>query len=58
VAGPLPSVVALTAALSALVQIAARDSQAAVEKHLDEFARAYAFLIAPEGSAPPDEESV
>jgi len=58
VAGPLPSVVALTAALSTLVQIAARDSQAAVDKHLDEFARAYAFLIAPEGSAPPDEESV
>jgi len=48
----------LTAALSTLVQIAARDSQAAVDKHLDEFARAYAFLIAPEGSAPPDEESV
>lgn len=58
VAGPLPSVVALTAALSTLVQIAARDSQAAVDEHLDEFARAYAFLIAPEGSAPPDEESV
>jgi DNA-binding MurR/RpiR family transcriptional regulator len=57
IAGPLPSIVALTAALSALVLIAARDSAASVEKNLDEFRRAYAFLAAPEVSAPSDEDA-
>ena len=57
VAGPLPSVVALTAALSALVQIAARESQAAVEKHLEDFQRTYAFLALPDIGEPPEDES-
>lgn len=48
--GPLPSIVALVAALSALVQIAAKDSDAAVEKHLDEFKRTFEFLRAPEAT--------
>jgi DNA-binding MurR/RpiR family transcriptional regulator len=55
--GPLPSIVALSAALSALVLIAAKDSTASVEKHLEEFQRAYAFLAAPDVAAPPDEEA-
>jgi DNA-binding MurR/RpiR family transcriptional regulator len=57
VAGPLPSVVALAAALSALVQIAARDSQASVEHHLEEFQRTYDFLTTPEIAEPPEDES-
>ncbi len=57
VAGPLPSVVALTAALSALVQIAARESQAAVEKHLEDFQRTYEFLALPDIGEPPEDES-
>ena len=57
VAGPLPSVVALTAALSALVQIAARESQAAVEKHLEDFQRTYEFLATPDIGEPPEDES-
>ncbi len=56
VAGPLPSVVALAAALSALVQIAARDSQASVERRLEDFQRTYDFLTTTEFGAPPDEE--
>jgi hypothetical protein len=47
-AGPLPSIVALVAALSALVQIAVRDSNASVEKHREEFQRTFDFLRAPE----------
>jgi DNA-binding MurR/RpiR family transcriptional regulator len=57
VAGPLPSVVALTAALSALVQIAARESQTAVEKHLEDFQRTYEFLALPDIGEPPEDES-
>lgn len=44
VAGPLPSIVGLTAALTALVQVAARDSAASVERHIDAFEKAYQFL--------------
>jgi DNA-binding MurR/RpiR family transcriptional regulator len=47
VAGPLPSIVALTAALGALVQVASKDNPASVEKHLDEFQRAYSYLTEP-----------
>ncbi len=47
VAGPLPSVVALVAALSALVLIAARDSDATAQKYREEYERAFAFLTAP-----------
>ncbi len=57
IAGPLPSIVALTAALSALVLIAAKDNDLAVEKHVEEFQRAYAFLAASDISAPPDEDA-
>jgi DNA-binding MurR/RpiR family transcriptional regulator len=48
--GPLPSIVALVAALSALVQIAARDSNASVDKRQEEFLRTYSFLTAPEAT--------
>ena len=56
VAGPLPSVVALAAALSALVQIAARESQSSVEKHLEDFQRTYEFLSTPDISNPLEDE--
>ena len=54
--GPLPSIVALVAALSALVQIASRDSEASVERHLDEFQRTFEFLTAPETTIETPEE--
>jgi DNA-binding MurR/RpiR family transcriptional regulator len=55
--GPLPSIVALVAALSALVQIAARDNNASVDKRQEEFLRTYSFLTAPEATIDfPDEE--
>lgn len=46
--GPLPSVVALVAALSALVQVASRDSEAAIERRQEEFDMAYAYLTQPD----------
>lgn len=57
--GPLPSIVALTAALAGLVQIAGRDSAESVEKRLDEFQRTYEFLTQAENNAeiPEDEEA-
>jgi DNA-binding MurR/RpiR family transcriptional regulator len=56
VAGPLPSIVAITAGLSALVQIAAKENVASVEKHQEEFVRAFTFLTTSEASDPPEEE--
>jgi DNA-binding MurR/RpiR family transcriptional regulator len=56
--GPLPSIVALVAALSALVQIAARDSDASVDRHLEEFQRTYDFLTAPEATLDLAEDQV
>ena len=53
--GPLPSIVGLTAALAALVQIASDGSPAAVEKHLAAFTQAYQFLIQPEGDTASEE---
>lgn len=44
VTGPLPSIVGLVTALTALVQLAAKDSPASVERHLEEFEQAYQFL--------------
>ena len=44
VAGPLPSIVGLVTALTALVQLAAKDSPASVERHLETFEHAYQFL--------------
>lgn len=58
VAGPLPSIVALTAGLSALVQIAAKESTASVEKHREDFQRAFTFLTTTDASAPPEEDEV
>ncbi len=53
--GPLPSVVALVAALAALVQVASRGSEAAIERHLEEFEQAYAYLTEPDtGEGVPD----
>lgn len=49
-AGPLPSIVALVAALSALVQIAAKDSDASVERQREEFRRTFEFLRAAEST--------
>lgn len=57
VAGPLPSIVAITAGLSALVQIAAKESDASVEKHHKEFQRAFSFLTTSETSEPLGEEA-
>lgn len=44
VAGPLPSVVALVAALNGLVQVAAKDSPNTAEDYLEQFEQAYQFL--------------
>jgi DNA-binding MurR/RpiR family transcriptional regulator len=55
VAGPLPSIVGLVAALAALVQIAAQDSLASVDKHLAAFTQAYQFLTQPEAEIAEDE---
>jgi DNA-binding MurR/RpiR family transcriptional regulator len=51
VAGPLPSIVALVAALSGLVQVAGRDNEESVEKRLDEFTRTYEFLTQTDNAA-------
>jgi len=42
--GPLPSIIALVAALSTLVLIAAKENQDSVDRHLDAFEAAYQFL--------------
>ena len=42
--GPLPSIVAITAAMSALVWIAARETPGAVERRQADFERIYTFL--------------
>lgn len=57
VAGPLPSVVALVAALSALVLIAARDSHASVESHLADYVRTFQFLTDPAITDAPEDEA-
>ena len=44
ISGPLPSIVALVAALSGLVQVAAKDSPAAVDRHTEAFEQAFQFL--------------
>jgi DNA-binding MurR/RpiR family transcriptional regulator len=51
VAGPLPSVVGVVTALTALVQLAAKDSPEAVERHLQEFEQTYQFLTQEEAIA-------
>ena len=48
VAGPLPSIVAIVAALSALIQVAARDSDAAAENFVDGFESVYEYLTQPD----------
>ncbi|MCB0079405.1 MAG: hypothetical protein KDE47_00670, partial [Caldilineaceae bacterium] len=48
VAGPLPSIVALVAALAGIVQIASQYSAADVEAYLAEFNQAYQFLTQPD----------
>jgi DNA-binding MurR/RpiR family transcriptional regulator len=55
VAGPLPSIVCLVAALSALVQIASKDSASTVEQHLTAFTQAYQFLTRPDIDATDDD---
>jgi DNA-binding MurR/RpiR family transcriptional regulator len=44
VAGPLPSIVALVTALTGLVQVAAKDSPATVERQIETFESAFQFL--------------
>jgi DNA-binding MurR/RpiR family transcriptional regulator len=44
ISGPLPSIVALVAALSGLVQVAAKDSPASVERHTELFEQAFQYL--------------
>jgi hypothetical protein len=51
VAGPLPSIVGLVAALTSLVLMAAKDNQASVDRHLETFDRAYQFLTHAEAIA-------
>ena len=48
VAGPLPSIVAIVAALSGLIQVAARDSDAAAEVFVESFESVYEFLTQPD----------
>lgn len=48
VAGPLPSIVAIVAALSALIQVAVRDSDSTAEDYISEFEAAYEFLTQPD----------
>ncbi len=45
---PLPSIIALTTALSALVQLASKSNATAIEKHIDAFNAAFLFLIQPD----------
>jgi DNA-binding MurR/RpiR family transcriptional regulator len=45
VAGPLPSIVALTAALAALVHVLAADSDDSVQTYLGDFETAYQYLV-------------
>ena len=51
VAGPLPSIVGLIAALTSLVLMAARDNPASVERHIETFEQAYQFLTQEEAIA-------
>ncbi|MCB0257913.1 MAG: hypothetical protein KDI55_29670, partial [Anaerolineae bacterium] len=51
-AGPLPSIVALTAALSALVQVLAADTDAAATEYLQTFENAYQYLVEREDVEP------
>jgi len=48
VAGPLPSIVALVAALAGIVQIVGSNNSIDVEQHLTEFNQAYQFLTRPD----------
>lgn len=47
--GPLPSIVALTSALAALVQVASKDSSESVDKQIRSFNSAYRFLTNSDG---------
>jgi DNA-binding MurR/RpiR family transcriptional regulator len=61
VSGPLPSIVGLVAALTGLVQVAAKDTPTSVEQAIDAFESAYQFLtqeeaiVALESARVPDE---
>ena len=48
VGGPLPSIVAIVAALSALIQVSAKDSDASAEQYVEEFATVYEYLTHPD----------
>lgn len=48
-AGPLPSIVAIVSAMSALVQIASKDTPESVDNHISEFESAYQFLAVTDG---------
>ena len=50
--GPLPSIVCLAAALSALVQIASQDSEDSVQRFVDEFDGIYRYLADPQKELP------
>jgi DNA-binding MurR/RpiR family transcriptional regulator len=47
-AGPLPSIVAIVAALSALIQVASRDSDTTAEQYVEEFEATYEYLTHPD----------
>ncbi|MFN2199738.1 MAG: MurR/RpiR family transcriptional regulator [Caldilineaceae bacterium] len=57
-AGPLPSIVAIVAALSAIIQIAARDSDTTSQQYVESFQAAYEFMTQrdPEAEIPEEVE--
>lgn len=56
-AGPLPSVVALAAALAGLVMLASQDSPESSDRHTEDFTLAYEFLLRSEVELPDDESA-
>ncbi len=58
VIGPLPSMVCLAAALSALVQIASRDNADSAQEFVDEFEGIYRYLALPQENLPPAPDGV
>ncbi len=56
VAGPLPSLVTLTAALACLVMVAGNDTPEAAERALESYGQAYEFLTRPEVEVPEEDE--
>lgn len=56
VAGPQPSIVALSAALGALVMLAVRDDETASRRQQEQYEQAYDFLTKPDAEIPEEAE--